>query len=218
MSASPIVPAQVLQSLKDKARPQKQRNLDVLHAVCEEVNKSGNGDYSLATIGRLTQARGGPSQRTLYTAQSEDFRVLIKAWKDYHEMASAAGRRRTQTKPFGEDDLIRRIDDPALRALLGAVVAERNRLRAELNVLRAHANVVIDRRAQPAVMGGGSVQVVTPGELLTETERESLQRAVSTSFLEQEGWTEGEHGDILNGKGRRIFGHGYAAAIRKLLA
>lgn len=218
MNANPISPAEVLQSLKGSARPQKQRNLDVLQAVCEEIHRSGSGDYSLATIGRLTHARGGPSPRTLYTAQSEDFRVLVKAWKDHHATATASGRRRAQVKPLGEDNLIRRIDDPALRALLGAVVAERNRLRAELNVVRAHANVVIDRRMQPPVLGAGSVQVVAPGELLTEIEHESLQRAVSKAFLDQEGWTEGEHGEIVNGKGRRIYGHGYASAIRKLLA
>ena len=218
MNTGPISPAEVLQSLKGSARPQKQRNLDVVYAVCEEMHKSGNGDYSLATIGRLTHARGGPSPRTLYTAQSEHFRVLVKTWKDHHDTITASGRRRAHVKPLGEDDLVRRIDDPALRALLGAAVAERNRLRAELNVLRAHANVVIDRRAQPHAMAPGGVQVVAPRELLTEIERESLQQAVSKAFLDQEGWTEGEHGDIVNGKGRRIYGHGFASAIRKLLA
>jgi hypothetical protein len=52
---------------------------------------------------------------------------------------------------------------------------------------------------------------------LTASEREALQKAVSLQFLEEQGWREGSHGEILNDKGRTFFEVGYTKAIRKVL-
>lgn len=213
-------PDQVLQALKATARPQKQRNLMVVHAVCKELHRLGSRDFSLATVGRMAHERGGPAPRTMYTAQSEGFRTLVQAWAEFSRATSHQPA--TAMKPLAEDDLLRRIDDPALRALIAAIVAERNRLRAQINVLRANANIVIDRRPLPGAMhvAGDAqvVQVVAPAQTLTVLEREALAQAVSAKFLAQEGWTEGADGEIVNAKGRRLFEHGYATGIRKLLA
>lgn len=66
---------------------------------------------------------------------------------------------------------------------------------------------------QPHADAASGVQVVAPRELLTDIEQESLRLAISEAFFEQEGWTEGEHGDIVNGKGRRLYGYGYRRAV-----
>lgn len=119
-----------------------------------------------------------------------------------------------------DEDLLRKIDDHALRGVLGAIVAERNRLRSELALLRAHANFVVDRRTYPGesnIANGKVVQVLTACHQLLPLEKESLVRAISADFLKQEGWSEGPHGEIVNAKGRRLYGLGYATAIRKLL-
>ena len=214
-----ISPHEVLASLKAAARPQKQRNLDAVHAVCEALHKAGGSDFALATVGRMAHERGGPTPRTMYTAQSEDFRTLVKAWKDFS--AAAAGKPALKVKPLAEADWVRRIDDPAVRALVAAIVAERNSLRAQINVLRANANIVIDRRppqgSVSATPDGQVLQVVSPKQMLSDSEREALERAVSKSFLDHEGWHEGPRGEIVNDKGRRLFEHGFTAAIRKLL-
>lgn len=123
---------------------------------------------------------------------------------------------------MAEDDLLRRIDDPALRSLLGGIVAERNRLRGEVNLLRANANVVIDRRTLPGqvrVMPEGQVMQVLPAlEHLTHSEIAALHKAVSPAFLRHEGWHEGPDGQIVNAKGRTLFDIGFANAVRKVLA
>jgi len=51
----------------------------------------------------------------------------------------------------------------------------------------------------------------------TSSEREALHKAVSPQFLEEQGWREGSHGEILNAKGRTLFEVGFARAIRKAL-
>lgn len=219
-STSVLPPEQLLQALKATARPQKQRNLDVVHAVCGELHRLGSRDFILATVGRMAHERGGPAPRTLYTAQSQDFRTLIEGWAAF---SRASGRHTpAAARPVGESDLLGRIEDPALRALIGAIVAERDRLRAQINVLRANADVVIDRRPLPGTLRVDAsqqvIQVLSPLQAFSDLEREALQRAISKKFLAQEGWSEGPGGEVFNAKGRRLYEYGYATALRKLLA
>ena len=105
------------------------------------------------------------SKGTLYNKASANFRTLIQAWAAYASDAKPQFSR--PCKPVAEDDLLRRIEDPALRALIGIIVAERNRLRAGINTLRSHANIVIDRR-------------VLPGEVKTTPDGQVVQVLAST--------------------------------------
>lgn len=216
---SAIPPDQVLETLKAGVRPQKQRNLDIIHAVCQELHQLGSRDFSLATVGRMSQARHGMSRNALYNKASEDSRTLIVAWSAF--AGEPAKKQPSPLKPLAEDDLLRRIDDPALRSLFGGIVAERNRLRGEVNLLKRNASVVIDCRTLPGhahVMPEGQVmQVLSPLANLTESEVSALRKAISPEFIAQEGWREGPHGEILNAKGRRLFDVGFANAIRKLV-
>ena len=216
---SVIRPDEVLNALKSDVRPQKQRNLDIIHAVCKELHGLGSRDFSLATVGRISEDRNGISRNALYNKASEDFRALIAAWNNFSGKSS--GKPAASLRPLAEEDLLRRIDDPALRALFGGIVAERNRLRGEVHLLRANANVLIDRRALPGharVLPDGEVmQVLSPSSQLTKSEFAALRRCISPQFLGQEGWREGHHGDILNASGRTIFDVGFTNAIRKIL-
>jgi hypothetical protein len=217
---SAIHPDEVLNTLKSDARPQKQRNLDIVHAVCQELHQLSSRNFSLATVGRMSEKRNGMSRNSLYNKASEDCRTLIAAWDKF--AGETIKKPATPLKPVAEEDLLRRIDDPALRALLGGIVAERNRLRGEVNLLKANANVVIDRRTLPGharVMPEGQVmQVLSPLANLTDSEIAALRKAISADFLRQEGWKEGPHGEIVNAKGRILFDVGFANAVRKLVA
>jgi hypothetical protein len=168
----------------------------------------------------MSEQRHGVSRGTLYNKASADFRTLIQAWATY--AGEAKQKIPSPAKPLAEEDLLHRIEDPALRALIGIMVAERNRLRAGINTLRSQANIVIDRRVLPgdvkATPNGQILQVLTSVEGLLPLEREALQKAVSPKFLEQEGWCEGPDGEIRNAKGRKLFEVVYATAIRKLIS
>lgn len=217
---SAIHPDEVLKTLRQGARPQKQRNFDVVHAVCAELHRLGSRDFSLACVGRMSEQRHGVSKAALYNKASADFRSLIQAWRAY--AGDAQPKLPGSRKALAEEDLLQRIEDPALRALIGGIVAERNELRAQINTLRSHANIVIDRRVLPgqikAAHDGQVTQVLTPTEGLLLLEREALEKAISPRFLEQEGWREGPDGEIRNATGRKLFEVGFATAIRKLLS
>lgn len=218
---STIHPDEVLKSLKKGARPQKQRNLDIIHQVCAELHRLGSRDFSLATVGRMSEERGGMSQRAIYNKTSAEFQGLIKAWTAFSEMPQKKSEAKAQPAPLAENDLLRKIGDPALRALFGGIIAERNRLRAEINLLKANTNVVIDKRVLPGYVDvtpqGQIVQVLEGTAGLAESEKTALAKAIAPEFLRQEGWVEGENGEIHNNRGRKLFDVGFANAIRKVL-
>jgi hypothetical protein len=214
-----VSPEEVLAALKTGAHPRKQLHLDVVHAVCQEIHRLGSNDFSIASIGRMAAQRGGPAFRTLYNPQSEHFRTLIKAWSDF--TGDVRGKSQPVTTPLAEEDLLRKIEDPALRALIRVIVAERNHLRADLNTLRANSTITLDMRPLPGEVrigeGGDVTQVCTTKHRLLPHQRIALERAIAPKFLAQEGWSEGEHGEILNAKGRRLFEKGFVTAVRLIL-
>lgn len=218
---STVDPTQLFTTLSAAARPQKRHNLDIVHQVCTELHRLGSKDFSLATVGRLSEERGGISRRALYNSASGDYKALIQSWAS----VAGAGRKpvsehRSRDALSEDSDLLRKIDDLALRTLMGYIIAERDRLRGEVKLLRANANVVIDRRALPGhinVTPQGQVIQVMSSVGLSDTEKQALGQAISSEFLTQEGWSEGLNGEILNSRGRKLFGIGFTNGIRKVL-
>lgn len=100
-----------------------------------------------------------------------------------------------------------RIEDPAIRFIMQAVIAECDKLKARLNVLKANTQVTVDQRpsgaTNSAAPGTPPVAVLALSAQLTPSERETLQKTVSASHLEE--------------RGRTVFEVGLARAIRKVL-
>ena len=206
-------PEQVLETLLAKVpRPQKRENLQLIHRICS-AQARGSCDFSLGTIGRLCEAAGGMKARTIYNAPSADFRALIKSWSD-----ASAGEPHAKTAKLPDDSsLLSRIGDPALRTLMQGVLIERDRLRAELHLLKSGIVLRLDRRTSGAPPGS-QPHAQPPNKLaLAPSEREAVERAVSATFFASEGWHEGKAGEVFNGRGRRLYEVGYTRALRRLL-
>ena len=212
-----INPDEVLASLLDKGgRSNRRANLAKMHELCRKQHAAGSRDFSLPTIGRLTEAEGIMKGRALYNAPSADYRVLIAAWAAYAGPATPK-----PPKTLVSHDYLMRIEDPAIRSIMQAIITERDKLKAQLNVLKAHTQVTVDRRPLGATVsaapGVQPVAVLAMSAQLTSSEREALQKAVSASYLEDRGLKEGSHGDIVNERGRTMFEVGFARAVRKML-
>lgn len=209
-------PDELLEQLKANANTRKQKNLDLIHVVCREQYERGSKDFSVATISRIAQERGGPVTSTIHNKTGDDFKGLIKAWASHTGGVTRKARKATNNPVW---DVLDRIPDPAVRSVMGAVLAENKKLRGQVNLLKQHANIVIDYRDQ----SGGSSGVTRFGDYLpadfrlTESEKEALRHAISEKLLKDEGWKEDKHGRILTSKGSPIFKIGFATAIRKIL-
>jgi hypothetical protein len=215
--ATDIHPDAVLESLLAKGgRSNRRANLAAMHELCRRQHAEGSRDFSLPAIGRLAEAGGIMKGRALYNAQSADYRGLIEAWAAYAGPAAPK-----PPKTLASHEYLMRIDDPAIRSIMQAIIAERDKLKAQLNVLKANTQVTVDRRplgaAVSATPGAQPVAVLALSAQLTPSEREALQKAVSAGYLEERGLKEGSHGEIVNERGRTVFEVGFARAVRKVL-
>jgi len=213
-----IHPDAVLEALLTKGgRSNRRANLAKLHELCRRQHEAGSRDFSLSAIGRLAEAQGIMKGRALYNAPSADYRALIGAWAVY-----AGPPAPKPPKTLVSHDYLMRIEDPAIRSIMQAILVERDKLKAQLNVLKANIQVTVDRRplgaAIAAAPGAQPVTVLAMAAQLTPSEREALQKAVSADYLEERGFREGSHGEIVNERGRTLFEVGFARAIRKILA
>ncbi|AET89970.1 alpha/beta hydrolase fold protein [Burkholderia sp. YI23] len=212
-----IHPDEVLASLLGKgARSNRRANLAKMHELCRTQHATGSRDFSLPAIGRLAEAEGILKGRALYNAPSADYRTLIEAWAAY-----AGPSAPKPTKTLASHEYLMRIEDPAIRSIMQAIITERDKLKAQLNTLKAHTKVTVDRRPLGATISAAPstqpVAVLALSAQLTPSEREALQKAVSVSYLEERGLKEGSHGEIVNERGRTIFEVGFARAVRKVL-
>jgi hypothetical protein len=216
-SKTNIHPDVVVETLLAKGgRSNRRANLAKMHELCRQQHETGSPDFALSAIGRLAEAEGIMKGRALYNAQSADYRTLIEAWASY-----AGPSAPKPLKALASHEYLMRIEDPAIRSIMQAIIAERDKLRAQLNVLKANTLATVDRRPLGATIpapGAQPVTVLAMAAQLTSSEREALKKAVSAQYLEARGLQEGSHGEILNDRGRTLFDVGFARAIRKLLA
>lgn len=204
-----IDPKTVLERLlARKPRPERIKNLRLLYEVCEVQAKTSR-DFSQATIGKLSEVRGGISYRALYNASSADYWALIAAWQEWCEQS---GLKPKHIEVRTTDAFLLRIDDPAARGLVQGVISERDRLRAELNLLKSATQLTLDRREAPQ-----SLPQPQTASVFTESEREALKRAISPKFFTDQGWSEGSRGEVNASSGRLVYWHGYVTAIKKIL-
>lgn len=213
-----IHPDVVLEALLAKgARSNRRANLAKMHELCCKQHETGSRDFSLPAIGRLAEADDIIKGRALYNAQSADYRVLIEAWAAY-----AGPPTPKRPKTLASHEYLMRIEDPAIRSIMQAVITERDKLKAQLNILKANTQVTVDRRPQGAIIaatpGVQPTAVLALSAQLTPSEREALHKAISPNYLEDRGLREGSHGEIVNERGRTVLEVGFTRAIRKVLA
>ncbi|QVL21439.1 hypothetical protein KH389_13020 [Pseudomonas qingdaonensis] len=214
-----IDPQLIFEELSAQATKQQAKSLAVLHAVLKSHEKTGSRNFSIATIARLSVEAGGPSVSTIRNTGGFRFRQLIEAW------AASVGTDRKfpgQSKQEGtpsDNELVRLINDPALRAVFTQVLAERRRYLAELNLLKSQQTIVIDRRPNTVQISSdrASVQLLPSLKgVLSEMEISALSAAISDDFFDTQGWKVTSAGQV-KGESGEIYKHGYVPAIRKIL-
>lgn len=211
----------IFEDLKAHASTRQAKSLTVLNDVLKAQHASGERNFSIAEIARLSAEQGGPSAQTIRNKTGLVFRQLIEAWA-----AQAGASMKAPINPLAkgnrlpkDNELLERLPDPALRALFGQIIAERNRFRNELNTLKAHSELIVDRRPmqhfeQP--VESGAVQLVQTLNL-NDMEVEALKAAISDDFFEYRDWTVTAAGQVKDENKREIYKHGYVNAIKKVL-
>lgn len=209
-------PDQVLEQLKSSAaNSRKVRNLEIIDAICREQYERGSTDFSIAQIGRLSAERGGPATQTIRNKTGDDFKGLISAWAAH----TGSSKRRTP-KPVDRPvfSVLDKIPDPAVRAVVGTILAQNTKLIGEVNLLKRNTKIVIDQRRVNPIQAEPAIQVVPVFRELTTTEKAALRHAVSDDIMKTEGWVADQSGRIVNTKGRVIFKAGFVSAMKKIVS
>lgn len=210
-------PDDMLAQLLEAAGTRRRASLEIIHAVCREQHERGAKDFSIATIARLSEAKGGPTDSTIRNKTGEEYQGLIKCW------ASHTGGSPRKMPKLSEDpimDLVASVEKPEVRAILGSIVAENRKLKREVNLLKHQVSqtAVLDLRGLPngSTMASPSGEVLPPAGL-TEKEVAALREAISPEKLADEGWAIDGHGFVVNENQRRMYGVGYVSALKKLI-
>ncbi|PKH05197.1 gamma-mobile-trio protein GmtX [Moritella sp. Urea-trap-13] len=214
----------ILEDLKTGKTQRTRGSLDNLNALLESRFNAGEQDYSIATIGRLSKADGGIGTVSIRNKTGEHFRLLIDTW--------ATKANTTMKKPPvphsrkhdvpSDMELLKRLDDPAMRAVFGQIIAEKNKLKAENRILKQNTEVVVDIRPNQIihpvqVKKGVEVLPYFDGVLL-EGDVEALKDAIDEVKLDQRGWTVTKYGAVKDENSRPLFKNGFVLAIQKILA
>lgn len=209
-------PDQLLDQLKTSANVRKAKSLEILNSVCREQFERGSKDFSVATIGRLSEERGGPATQSIRNKTGVDFKALISVWAT-HTGGSVKRQPKLSDNPFYA--ILDKIPDPAVRAVVGTVLAENRKLKGEVNLLKRNVGVVIDQRPMQYASAAAqqALQILPAFHGLTESEKAALQHALSDKLLQDEGWKVDESGRILNDRGRALFKPGFVTGLRKVL-
>jgi hypothetical protein len=187
-------------------RSNVKRTLMALHNICSVHYKAGFRDFSIASIGRKAEDAGLFSSKILYNKSSQLYKDLIKVWAAY-----AGPPVSIPPKNFENYEYLKKIQDHAVRMIVQSLIAERNRYKTQLNMLKHETpGVVVTQGAQ-----AGTMAVMLETEL-TQSERDALASAISRDFLVDQGWVEGTRGEIKVNKSL-LFKPGFTTAIRKIL-
>lgn len=213
----------ILEGLKEDKSQRTKDNLDQLNNILKEYTDSGQRDFSITQIGRISLGKGGLAYEALRATRNKHYRTLIEAW---------AQKFNTNTKkpivPYArskkvpkDNQLLERIPDPALRVLFGQIIAERNRYLKEVNLLKQHANITIDKR--PVRQFNDPIEPsieVLPSllGLLTELEKRALFYAISDECMEKNDWVTTQAGQVKHIEyNSEIFPRGFVTGLRKIL-
>ncbi|WP_217529201.1 gamma-mobile-trio protein GmtX [Vibrio metschnikovii] len=213
----------ILADLKEGKVPRTQQNLDKLNDTLKAYAESGQRDFSITQVGRVSAENGGLAYEALRATRNKHYRTLIEAWAaKYNTSTKKPLSNTSRSKSIPTDNkLLERIPDPAVRALFGQIIAERNRYRKEVNLLKQHANITIDKRPvrQFDTTAEPSVEVLPSlSGVLTESEKKALAYAISDECMEKNDWQTTQAGQVKDMEyNSEVFPRGFVTGLRKLL-
>lgn len=214
----------ILEDLKSGKASRTKDSLDKLNALLEARFNAGEKDYSIATIGRVSKAEGGVGTVSIRNKTGEHFRLLIDAWatKANATMKKPPVPQSRKLNTPSDMDLLKRLDDPAMRAVFGQIIAEKNKLKAENRILKQNAEVVVDMRPNQAIHAEQVHQEVevlpSLDGVLLQGDIDALEDAINEDKMAQRGWTVSRYGAVKDEHGRPLFKNGFVLAIQKVLA
>lgn len=105
--------------------------------------------------------------------------------------------------------------------MFGQIIAERNRYRNEVNLLKQHANIIIDKRpVRQFHTTSESTVAVLPSlsGILTHSEKKAPAYSISEECMDKNNWQITRAGQVKDTDyNSEVFPRGFVTGLRKLL-
>ncbi|HGW8507535.1 TPA: gamma-mobile-trio protein GmtX [Raoultella ornithinolytica] len=82
----------ILQGLKDGKSTRTQQSLDTLNGILQHYVESGQRDFSVVQIGRISAAKDGPGYEAIRATRNQHYRDLINAWAQKCNTANSTSK------------------------------------------------------------------------------------------------------------------------------
>ncbi len=195
-------PRELLEQLKLGGSAKQSETLDAIFAVCQEQIDRGATDFSYATIAKIGINRGVPKAQSLRNKTGERYQALIRRFSELANQSTKTLKRRA-----GNDAWIDDIADPKLRFLVSKQKAELDEAQGLVrSIIPPGTRIIVDDRKAGA-----------SHHRLSDVERRALEFLASDAFLKEWGYAIGDRGEVMDGRGNRLFKPGTIEAIKKAL-
>ncbi len=210
----------VLESLKDGKTAKTQSSLDTLNQTLKDYYESGARDFSITTLGRVSEENGGVGYQSIRATANKHYRDLIEAWAAKAKTTTKKPPVGPTKRPTQDHQLLERIDDTAVRALFGQIIRERDRYRSEANMLKNQTQIVIDKRptAYSEPQSDASVELLPSLKgICSDNEIKALQTVCTDEWLEKLGFQANKLGQVKDEFGMEILPRGFLTGLKKIL-
>jgi hypothetical protein len=197
----------IYNELYEQATTRTKQSLEILKAACESQVNIKATDFTVATIGLLSDELGGIKAKAMRNKEGKHFKQLVEAYSAIYSPKV--------TKPTKKDplDWISDIEDAGTRIKVYDLYAENKQLRNERNLLSAVKVVEVDMR----LSSGSQSDQVRLENKLDHDELQALSHFISDRNLKSWAWTKGPNGELVDQTGRNATQKGFVDAIEKLL-
>lgn len=210
----------VLESLKDGKTAKTQASLDKLNETLRTYFDSGARDFSITTIGRVSEKNGGVGYQSIRATANKHYRDLVEAWAAKAETTTKKPPVGPAKKTGHDYQLLERIDDTAVRAVFGQIIRERDRYKSEANMLKNQTKIIIDKRPTPYQPAEPETSVELLPRLkgiCSDNEIKALQTVCTDEWLEKLGFQANQLGQVKDELGMEILPRGFLTGLKKIL-
>jgi hypothetical protein len=183
------------------------KSLEVIKKVCDNQVKAKRIIFTIAEIGRLSQAIDGPKEQTIRndTKPAKAYRTLISAYESAYQAKQIA-----KLGPNGAEQLIASIEDHRLRIQMMDLLAENKLLKNQVKQqqLALNAPTSSDMHGNP-ISNNLDIE-------LNSIEIRALSDFISESNQKEHGLSISGQGQVLDRNGNAITKRAFVDAIEKL--
>lgn len=199
---------EIYQGLIEGASDSVKAKLKILKKACESQVTGKSTDFSFGVIGKISKEMGGPAESTIKNKSklSPMYQSLVMVYRARY--SKPVPKKARNSEPLR---LANCIEDTVTRLMVLDLISTNRKLQNELNLQKSKGLIELDHRKNAP-----QEDFVALENKLTSGEVNALTSFISENKLKDLGWKLGEHGRIVDVKGKPVTKPFFIDAINKL--